>query len=716
MSTVSDYTSLDYEAIREDLLRFMLSRTGQNLTNLNPSDPAVVLLDMLAYLGDLLSYTENQHVKEGIPVRAVRFENFREAVRGFGFEIRERSGSVAPIEATLDPSVLALGDIILLRTHYIATPAGLIFHPTEDYTFASAGPTTVEFDVEQGERISGEVLAAASPGTERQRYVLGYGPVIPDSLVIQVNGVEWSRTRAVALEEPTSLTYELVFDDNDVCTVKFGDGIHGLIPPTGQTIEATYRVGGGLSTNVEENTINQPTNVPAGILTVTNPERAEGGQDRETLVVAKARLPLTVRANDRGVSAPDYAALALEVSGIVKAYAESAVCGVGGCGKAITLYVIPEGGGPGSGLTPTHRSQILAKCREKGMTGKKVLVRDPSYASLQVTVDVYVMATAFTSRVQTLVSNTVADEYDFLNLDFGITLTLQNLYDILGADRITGVQRVLVRQFSVLPYMGAYPANPPTGNGGLLYPTISATSVRREWKFVCTNAGGSSGRAEFSVQERHVLLATEVSDTAVQDELQRFTPNEFPGTWLLRYNPYSPSETGTRSIQGNTSSSVSVVGSSLQDYIEPGDEAVIEKVALLTAYSYQNEWTVPGGGYTLGTTLYAPGADWAVGMKVRVRSSAGVVVNTTIVGGTAGNWTVADTLPAFTAGQTLTVDAVTEVTGATFVIEQGSRRFVLGDTFYVDTYPYLDDLLLRGRVYPELSEENLTLRMVGGRS
>jgi hypothetical protein len=713
---VSDYLSLDYNSARSALLRRFLSLTGKNLTNLPPQDPFCVFLDLLCYSTDLLAFTQNQHVREGVPVRSQRVSNFLDVTRGLGFSMREREGSTATISATLDPLVLASGNIVLTPAHKVATPGGVVFHPKETNTFLSAGPTSVTFEVEQGVRITDEVLSASSPGTPLLTYTLGYGPVIPSSILIEVGGVAWERTDAVALSEPTDIHYEISFDEFDVCTVKFGDGVNGRIPPTTQDILVSYRVGGGIESNVALNTITVRTDLPTGILTVTNAAAATGGWSQESLSVAKARLPRSIRANDRCVSVEDYAAVALEVGGIVKAFAESGVCGSGGCGKAVIVYAIPEGGTSGSGLTATQKSSILAAARANGIGGKKVLVRDPSYGLLALTVDVYVQPTALTSRVETSVSNILADRFDPESLDFDSSISIQEVYELLLPSVVEGIRRVQIMRMGVLPYLGSYLYAPPTGNGTLQYPSFDATSVRREWYFYCTSA--SAGFYEFSVKERVVYLPTEVTDTSIRDDEHNFAANLFavPGEWLLRYQPYDPAETGTRTIAGNTSNTVSVLGSSLQDFVEPGDVVVVEKVTPVTCYAYQSSWTVPGGGYTSGTILYSPGSMFSSGMSVRVSSSTGVVVTTTITGGTTGAWTVSDSLPAYAAGVVLTVTVLNTLQGNTFALVAGSIAWVVGDVFYVDTYPYLDDIQLRGKVFPELSAQNLTLRMVGGRS
>jgi hypothetical protein len=505
-----------------------------------------------------------------------------------------------------------------------------------------------------------------------------------------------------------------------VCTVTFGDGVNGAIPPAGQAIVVSYKVGGGEDTNVDHDEINQLTDAPVGVLTCTNLERAEGGTPAETLSAAKARLPGAVRANDRGVSTPDYAALACQISGVEKAVAVSGPAGTGGCGTSVVVYAAPAGGFSGGGLTPAHRAQILSNVREKAVTGKKVFVRTAEYGNLVIELDVFVLAGTTSSDVKALVQNAVLDEFDFTSTNFGVSLSVQSLYDLLLPSRIRGISLVRVKTFSVTPYFSTYMGSTPTGNGGISNPGITNDTLRREWHILITDGGGSSGPAEFQVTERVLCTATEVSDTTVRDEAAAFTTNGLvtaSSGWTLRYSPYEGNG-GVRGIEGNTGTSISVAGGDLQDVLQAGDLFVVEKAQVAAGKCYRNAWTAPSGGYAAGTTLAAPGSGWATGNKVRLVTSSGLNVEVTVTGGSTGAWTVTPAVAAIPAGTTITADAVfvTADGTLTFVLSQGSRRWVVGDQGYVDAYPQLDDVTFRPSVYPYLSASALSIRAVGGRT
>jgi hypothetical protein len=117
--------------------------------------------------------------------------------------------------------------------------------------------------------------------------------------------------------------------------VLFGDGINGRIPASSVAITATYRVGNGADGNVASNTIgSQLTNTVSGV-SVNNASEASGGSDAESNDSIRYNAPRALRASRRAVSLRDYGYLALNVSGVAKAIADSSAF------TNVTLYVAP---------------------------------------------------------------------------------------------------------------------------------------------------------------------------------------------------------------------------------------------------------------------------------------------------------------------------------------------------------------------------------------
>ena len=79
------------------------------------------------------------------------------------------------------------------------------------------------------------VPSDGSPGQIRS--VL-YPPVAPASLGLSVGGDEWQRVGDLDTAGPDAQVYELAPATG---RVRFGDGVHGAVPPTGDRVLATYR-------------------------------------------------------------------------------------------------------------------------------------------------------------------------------------------------------------------------------------------------------------------------------------------------------------------------------------------------------------------------------------------------------------------------------------------------------------------------------------------
>ncbi|MGA1865660.1 MAG: putative baseplate assembly protein [bacterium] len=98
--------------------------------------------------------------------------------------------------------------------------------------------------------------------------------------------------------------------------ISFGNGVKGMIPPIGaDNIKCDlYHVGGGSIGNVGKNTICVLERSYPGIESVSNPEKAGGGADADTIEDAKLKGPRTIKHRYRAVTIEDFEALALEAS------------------------------------------------------------------------------------------------------------------------------------------------------------------------------------------------------------------------------------------------------------------------------------------------------------------------------------------------------------------------------------------------------------------
>jgi hypothetical protein len=180
-----------------------------------------------------------------------------------------------------------------------------------------------QFPVIEGEQVQVRELSGAQANVEYpilrdQLLAQGFSPnairTVTDLRSGQLTEVwiTWSGQPNFYFSSPGDRHYVL---DRASGRIQFGDGIHGMLPTTGNSniVAWVYQAGGGLSGNVAAGAINQLLS-GATARSVTNPAPAEGGADTEASSDVSWRGPQVLRHRGAALSAADYEALALEAS------------------------------------------------------------------------------------------------------------------------------------------------------------------------------------------------------------------------------------------------------------------------------------------------------------------------------------------------------------------------------------------------------------------
>jgi len=142
------------------------------------------------------------------------------------------------------------------------------------------------------------------------------------TLKVYVNDLLWEEVSDFLSSGPEDRHYIVRTNEKGETVVRFGDGRAGALPPTGQNnIRAVYRKGSGLDGQIAKDKLSLLLTRSYGLKEVTNPLAAEGGDDPETLAMARANSPLKVKTLDRAVSLQDYEDFALAFAGVAKALA-----------------------------------------------------------------------------------------------------------------------------------------------------------------------------------------------------------------------------------------------------------------------------------------------------------------------------------------------------------------------------------------------------------
>lgn len=709
-SPVFNYTSLDFASAKSDLVRYARATFPSELwTDFNDSNFGTFLLDMVAYSTDLLSYTINAQVLETLPLTAVREQNLINIGKTLDYRLRSATGASGQLTLTLT----GVGSFMLSKHLQFATAAGVTFQPVVD-TPVSVGVTSLTVDIVAGREVYQESLGIATGG-QAETYVFAQPYVLDGTIYVYVNGVLYNEVQNIVLAAPTALVYVRTVDDAGYTRITFGDGQNGTLLPIGASITATYKVGGGLESTVAAGTITYVSGdatgaaVPSQIVSVVNTAATSGGGPATSLVQARLELPVSIKANDRAVTAQDYANYAAQVPGVQRATALSGVL-IGGS-VPVMLFVVPNGGAsvdPPQGPTPTLKTQIIAAIAPKKMLSKRVQVQDPAYVRMQVTLDVYAQTNYPADVLYQYVVDALKRKYEPSAVSFGAFLGLQDAYETFNPANNPGVSRVVYRGFTIQAHGGEYVNRAPAGNGAVNWVITDPETVdRREWNIRFTSP------TAFQVYERWPGTLATVLSSAVTDT-QASYPDDFftVGNFVLRPRPEEA--TTYYPVLGNDAQTITVSGNIGGDAV-PGDPYVVERKAFTTGKILTTTLTADAAATT--TLTIASTVGFAAGDLVVVRDSVSSTASYTIAA-----------VVAVPSSTTITLStAVTAATGAllsarwqspngevSFVVDAGSEAFAQGDQIYVDTYEPADDIQLRPENFPVLFDSNITVRVIGG--
>jgi hypothetical protein len=410
-----DYTSRDYEAIRDDLIG-LIPNFSDVWTSRESTDFGIVLLELFSYAADIMNYYIDRAANESFIDYSTQRSTVLALARLLNYTPNEVVAATGSVTFT---NILSTSQTIPAGTVLAGTSSvdggNVLFETDAAVTISANGTGTVA--VTQGVTVTGEELGT-STGMPSQTFTLaetnvitgsgGSSGVSTTSILVSVGGISYTRVRSLVNSLSTDLHFEASTDSEGYTTITFGDGTFGKIPPKGLLITCTYRTGSGALGNVGADSITSVFSTPDTSypsVNVTNPTATSGGQDPESTDNIRDSAPKALSTLNRAVSLADYANLALTIDGVAKANAVAAVY------TDVVLYVAAAGG---SATSSSLKSTISSYFADKIPPGTTVTVTDytPVYPDVRVTVAVNPLysATDVKARAQ-------AALYDLLNFD-----------------------------------------------------------------------------------------------------------------------------------------------------------------------------------------------------------------------------------------------------------------------------------------------------------
>lgn len=458
-----DYSSRDYASIRADLIGNIQNFAPQWISR-DPSDLGIVLLELYAYMGDIMSFYIDRSANETFLETATQRESVLAMARLFGYPVSQGSPSLVTLTFTNDHPTK---DIVVQPGLQVST-ASLMNAGVSPVTFetanttnetVSAGGGTKTIQAYEGTTITGEVLVNLFNGLPSQVFRLVEPNVHIESIKIYVNSVQYSRVDNLIEATGTSAVYSTQTDSQGYTYIEFGDNVGGKIPPLNSSITATYRVISGTAGNVVANSINyiltpysfSDTTDGSG-LSVTNGLSAVGGADPESTSSIRYNIPKSLKSINRAVTLDDYASLALQVNGVGKTKAQADVF------SSVNLYMGLSGtSGLDSLGNPTtawnsKKAEVETYIANKIAPGITVTVAEPTMVPVILEVTVNVDNTYMQNSVVSAVTSTLSTLLSYEDVNFGQTISKQQVYT-----QVALVQGVKNSNITLLHRQGSTP-------------------------------------------------------------------------------------------------------------------------------------------------------------------------------------------------------------------------------------------------------------------
>lgn len=323
------YNPKDFDNLRTELELVARNRYPGIVTDFSSQNVVTLFLELLAYLGDHLSYYQDAQAREAFfPTAKLRASLLKHA-KLIGFTPQGRVAATALVKIEL--LVISSFDSIVSSNSVFFTSdqTPVEFRSLADATLL-AGPigTFIEIFVENSqafqEIFEAEGRAFETFGTTRNPVLLSgideTGSNDPDVLLIFVDGIPFTIVDSFIDSGPTDTHVQIDLDNLNRLILRFGDGITGVVANGEVLVQG--RVGGGVNGNnasITQGPALLNTNQEPISVSFSNAILSSGGADEQSIESIKVQAPLSLQASNRTVSFQDFITNSESVSGIDRA-------------------------------------------------------------------------------------------------------------------------------------------------------------------------------------------------------------------------------------------------------------------------------------------------------------------------------------------------------------------------------------------------------------
>lgn len=515
------YIQRSYRLIKDAVIAKFAIKIPE-LTDHSESNPLIKMLSVWSGIAEMLGYYIDYQAREAFLVTCTRFKSAVKFAKQVGYRVKGQIPASVEMRFYFE-NPLPSPVLIPIGTE-VQTNDEIIFTTTENLTIPS-GESEGFVDAVQQISFSNEFLGT-SDGSASQVFSMG-DKIVDSSVIVFVDGSGWTSVDSFIKSFQESKHYVAGLGETAEMEVTFGDGFKGELPVIGQELRVNYAVSEGELGNVAPNTVTEVVtsiSTPSGfVLKATNPARAVGGANAETLEDLKRKIPIFVRTQERAVTREDYRDVALLAGGVGKAgvFYE--------CGKFVEVYVSPVGGGL---ATETLLSNVEVFFKTRKMVTTKVTARAAGALRAIVELDLEVLGGFVRADVVETLKENIASFLSADAQDIGGRVKINDLIEVFETSQ--GVDVTSLIRFYLVPY-----ARPLNDNNEQLdwtpnLKTASQDTVKWEVRFISDSI--------YQVVKDDVFIANfNVGSMVMADELTFTIHSNYSAgkTWQFYTYPYS---------------------------------------------------------------------------------------------------------------------------------------------------------------------------------
>jgi predicted phage baseplate assembly protein len=458
-----DYAGTDFYSLRENLTSYIKAVYPLDYQNFSESDLGVMLVELVAYMGSVLSLKGDMLANENYLRTVKTRDNLQKLLELVGVDMRgplaagangRLTCTTAPVVANFPLTYSPSQRVFAITAKEDGAPANYTLYKIVNNAIQNIQNANASFDLEGSEADNStssvftnvallEGALSIQKGTfdtleGNKRIALTDSPIIDGSVQVYINtgnsdddanGAYNQVNRLYAASGGTDKVFQVINDDDYAATVLFGDNVIGVSPPAGAEFTIAYRVGGGSRGNVGAGVINvetQAATADSNVLTLTteNNTPATGGSSAETAEHAKKYAPYTYKRQDRVVTLQDFIAIGntfRSKQGTI-GKTTAAVRDAFASGNIIDVYTLEKLDDLRlQKASSTFKKELLEDIEPKKMLTDEVAVVDGLIRTLDLVITVRIdkELETFQSQIEQEVAQVILDFFNIDNADFG---------------------------------------------------------------------------------------------------------------------------------------------------------------------------------------------------------------------------------------------------------------------------------------------------------